>query len=164
MHVIASYIIYYYYSFKIFLRLSLAKGTRIIHHNQLLMTTFGRIFRQWTDDVKSAAFLQVNAPLTEKTWGWGWVVLVVKTKMADISLVSRVRTEALPGGGSMPPVWILKRLVSVFINVCRLLSAMPSLSQFGRGGLSVVAISFYALSLLFGPCWLSEFTLAGPQN
>ena len=45
----------------------------------------------WTDDVKSAAFLQVNAPLTEKIWGRGWVVLVVKTKMADISLVSRVR-------------------------------------------------------------------------
>ena len=55
-----------------------------------------------------------------------------------------------------------KRLVSVFINACRLLSALPSLSQFGRGRLSLVAISFYALSLLFGPCRLSEFTLAGP--
>ena len=30
------------------------------------------------------------------------------------------------------------------------------LSQFGRGRLSLVAISFYALSLLFGPCRLSE--------
>jgi len=29
-------------------------------------------------------------------------------------------------------------------------------------GLSLVVISFYALSLLFGPCCLSEFTLAGP--
>ena len=27
---------------------------------------------------------------------------------------------------------------------------------------SLVAISFHALSLLFGPCRLSEFTLAGP--
>jgi len=27
-----------------------------------------------------------------------------------------------------------------------------------------VAISFYALSLLFGPCRLSEFTLAGPHK
>ena len=62
----------------------------------------------------------------------------------------------------MSPVGILKRLVSVFINACRLLSALPSLSQFGRGRLSLVAISFYALSLLFGPCRLSEFTLAGP--
>ena len=52
--------------------------------------------------------------------------------------------------------------MSVFINACRLLSALPSLSQFGRGRLSLVAISFYALSLLFGPCRLSEFTLAGP--
>ena len=58
------------------------------------------------------------------------------------------------------PVWILKRLVVVFINACRLLSALPSLSQFGRGRLSLVAISFYTLSLHFGPCRLSEFTLA----
>ena len=62
----------------------------------------------------------------------------------------------------MSPVCILKCLVLVFINACRLLSALPSLSQFGRGRLSLVAISFYALSLLFGPCHLSEFTLAGP--
>ena len=62
----------------------------------------------------------------------------------------------------MSPVGILKRLVSVFINACRLLSALQSLSQFGRGRLSLVAISFYVLSLLFGPCRLSEFTLAGP--
>ena len=39
--------------------------------------------------------------------------------------------------------------MSVFINARRLLSALPSLSQFGRGRLSLVAISFYALSLLF---------------
>ena len=30
--------------------------------------------------------------------------------------------------------------------------------------LSLVAISFYVLSLLFGPCRLSEFTLAGPPE
>ena len=67
-------------------------------------------------------------------------------------------------GGPMSPVWFLKRLVSVFIDACRLLSALPSLSQFGWGRLSLVAISFYALSLLFGLCRLSEFTLAGPHN
>ena len=66
------------------------------------------------------------------------------------------------GGGSMSLVGILKRLVLVFINVCRLLSALRSLLQFGRGRLSLVVISFYALSLLFGPCRLSEFTLARP--
>ena len=37
------------------------------------------------------------------------------------------------------------------------------MSQFGRGRLSLVAILFYALSLLFGPCRLSEFTLAEPR-
>ena len=66
------------------------------------------------------------------------------------------------GGGGMSPVWILKHLVSVFINACHLLSPLPSLSQFGQGRLSLVPISFYALSLLFGPCHLLEFTLAGP--
>ena len=52
--------------------------------------------------------------------------------------------EALPGGGGGPlsPVGILKRLMSVFINACRLLSALLSLSQFGRGRLSLVMISF----------------------
>ena len=49
----------------------------------------------------------------------------------------------------------------MFINACCLLSALPSLSQFGGGRLSPVAISFYTLSLLFGPCRLSEFTLTG---
>ena len=78
----------------------------------------------------------------------------------DLSLIN----EALPrgGGGTMLPVWILKCLVSVFINACRLLTALPSLWQFGRGRLSLVAISFYTLSLLFGPCCLSEFTLTAP--
>ena len=72
--------------------------------------------------------------------------------------------EALPGEGPMLPIWILKRLVLVFINACRFkLLALLSLSQFGRGRLSLVAISFYALLLLFGPCRLSEFTLAGPH-
>ena len=52
----------------------------------------------------------------------------------------------------------------MFINACRLLSALPSLSQFGQGRLSLVAISFYVLSLLFGPCPLLEFTLAGPHK
>ena len=75
--------------------------------------------------------------------------------------------EARPGGrGGVPcrPSEFFKHLVSLFINACRLLSAFPSLSQFGRGRLSLVAISFYALSLLFGPCCLSEFTLAELHN
>ena len=79
---------------KYFPRFWLAKSTRIIHHNQLLMTKFGRILcltRKWH---QKCSLLQVNAPLTKKTWGWDWVVFVVKTKMADTSLVSRVRTTA----------------------------------------------------------------------
>ena len=79
--------------------------------------------------------------------------------------VHRFRGSGRPwhgGGGPKLPVWILKRLGSVFINACCLLSALPSSSQFGRGRLSLVVISFYTLSLLFKPCHLSEFTLAGP--
>ena len=53
--------------------------------------------------------------------------------------------------------------VSVFINACCLLSALPSLSQFGQGRLSLVANSLYALLLLFEPCALSALTLAGPR-
>ena len=67
------------------------------------------------------------------------------------------------GGGPILPSGILKSSGVVFTNACRLLSALPSLSQFGRGRLSLVAISFYALSLLFGPCHVSDFTLAWPQ-
>ena len=66
----------------------------LTHHNQLLMTKFGRsLFLTWKWR-QLCSLLQVNAPLTEKTWGRGWVVFVVKTKMADTSLVSRVRTTA----------------------------------------------------------------------
>ena len=64
----------------------------------------------------------------------------------------------------MSPVGMLKPPVSVYINACHLLSALLSLSQFGRGRLSLVAISFCALSLLFGPCRLSKFTLARPHT
>ena len=70
-----------YYSFKIFPQFWLAKSTFIIHHNQLLMTKFGRILcltRKWH---KKCSPLQVHAPLTERTWERGWVVLVVKTKI-----------------------------------------------------------------------------------
>ena len=86
----------YYCSFKIFPQFWLAKSTRIILHNQLLsmMTKFGRVLclmRKWR---QKCSPLQVKAPLTKKTWGWGWVVFVVKTRMADTSLVSRVRTTA----------------------------------------------------------------------
>ena len=83
-----------YYSFKIFPQFWLVKTTRIIHHNQLRMTKSGSILcltRKWR---QKCSLLQVNAPLTEKTWERGWVVFVVKTKMADTLLVSWARTTA----------------------------------------------------------------------
>ena len=55
-----------YYSSKIFSRFWLAKSTRIIHHNQLLMTKFGRILcltRKWR---QKCSPLQVKAPLPRR--------------------------------------------------------------------------------------------------
>ena len=51
-----------YYSFKIFLRLWLAKITRIIYHNLLLLTKFERILPYWADNVKSAGKLHIIEP------------------------------------------------------------------------------------------------------
>ena len=85
---------YCYYSFKIFPQFWLAKSTRIIHHNQLLVTKFGRLLCLTRKLRQKCSLLQVNAPLTEKALGRDWVVFIVKTKMADTSVVSRVRTKA----------------------------------------------------------------------
>ena len=71
----------------IFPQFWLAKSTCIIHHNQLLMTKFGKILcltRKWR---QTCSLLQVNAPITEKTWGRGWVVFFVKTKMGHLICV-----------------------------------------------------------------------------
>ena len=67
----------HYYSFTIFLRFWLAKIPRIIYHNQLLSTKFGRIlFWYVKNDVNGAAENCQNIEvLTYKTWGWGLVVL-----------------------------------------------------------------------------------------
>ena len=75
-----------------------------------------------------------------------------KGKLGSVAEGSAILLWGPAGGGGVP----------CCRSACRLLSALPSLSQLGWGRLSVVAISFYALSLLFGPCRLSEFTLAGP--
>ena len=68
---------------KIFPCFWLVKTTHIIHHHQLLLTKFGTnfvIMKRWhQNDVKSAAWLQVIEPVNKKTWGPGWVVLVVGT-------------------------------------------------------------------------------------
>ena len=56
----------HYYSFKIFPKFWLAKSTRIIHHNQLLMTKFGRILcltRKWR---QKCSPLQVKVPLPRR--------------------------------------------------------------------------------------------------
>ena len=55
-----------YYSFKIFPQFWLAKSTRIIHYNQLLMTKFGRILcltRKWR---QKCSPLQVKASLPRR--------------------------------------------------------------------------------------------------
>ena len=87
-----------YYSFKIFSCFWLVKTIRIIHHNQLLFTKFGKNLRHiasmtskveptenyWTNGVKIFAILnqwrqkysppEIIESLTEKTWGQGCVI------------------------------------------------------------------------------------------
>ena len=82
-----------------------------------------------------------------------------------ICTINTMRTEALPGGSHVACLNVKTSCVGVYkINACRLLSALPSLSQFGRGRLSLVVISSYLLSLIFGPRHQLEFTLTGPQD
>ena len=59
-------IINYYYSLKIFPRFWLAKGTRIIHHNQLLMTKFGKILCLTRKQRSKCSPLQVKALLPRR--------------------------------------------------------------------------------------------------
>ena len=97
----------YYYSFKIFSRFWLVKTTRIIHHNQLLFTKFGKNLRhqlnQWRQKCcppkviepmtskwrQKCSLLQIIEPLTAETWGWDKVVLYLvsgktKSEMAKL--------------------------------------------------------------------------------
>ena len=67
----------HYYSFKIFLHFWLGKVQCIIHHNQLLLTKFGRFLWYVKNDINGActANCQIIELLTEKTWGQGWVLI-----------------------------------------------------------------------------------------
>ena len=81
-----------------------------------------------------------------------WTLKMHKKVMAQVCFLNQEQNIAYKrpcqgggGGGPMLPVWILKRLVSVFINACRLLSALLSLLQFGRGWRVVVSCSDFIL-------------------
>ena len=109
---------YYYYSFKIFPRFWLVETTRIIHHNQLLFTKFGKKLRHiesmtskvqpaadyWTNDVKSAARCRLLNRWLKKTgdeivlfllvWKWLRVGLEVWAKkiLPSYLMIKTVRT------------------------------------------------------------------------
>ena len=143
-------------------RRSYGKSRSVIKYSHLFLSClhFSYCYCLW-------AFISLFAVAIYELSLWNAVKWWLKTGFKQIKAMFCSIQEAIgrpwQGGGPMSPVWILKCLMSVFINACRLLSALPSLSQFGRGRLALVAISFYTLLLLFGPCHLSEFTLAGPQ-
>ena len=148
-----------YYSFKIFSQFWLAKSTCIIHHNQLLMTKFGRILcltRKWC---QKCSPLQVNVPLAEKTWGWGWVVLVVKAKMVGISLASRVRTTARTRRR-----WVLSTsafclILHILLSLIHLLLIIPPPPP-TPANLDQEKIEFHVLFLesTFFFSWVSQFS------
>ena len=69
--------------------------------------------------------------------------------------------------------WVLKQGVKVFLVLRKnkreascIDEALTGMGGGGGGGerMSFFGISFYVLSLLFGPCRLSEFTLSGPHR
>ena len=122
----------------------------------------------WSKRLKQIIEIKRDGVKNPTSWLFITVTVVEDLNLAGVTenITPASGQEVLPEGAGSPmlPVWILKCLVSLFINACRLLSALPSLSQFGQGRLSLVVVSFYALPLLFGPCRLSEFTLAGPRS
>ena len=61
------------------------------------------------------------------------------------------------GGGSSHVARLNFKMYRVGVYKC-----LSLIASWG-GRLSLVVISFYPLSLLFGPCSLMEFTLAGPH-
>ena len=81
-----------YYSFKIFPQFWLAKSVRLIHHNQLPMTKFGRILCLTGKWRQKCSLLQVKAPLPRRPEDEVDLFWLRKKKMADFSLVSRVKT------------------------------------------------------------------------
>ena len=70
----------HYCSFKIFPQFWLAKSTRINHHNQLLMTKFGRILRLTRKRRQKWSPLQVKAPLPRRPGDEVKLFLAVKKK------------------------------------------------------------------------------------
>ena len=134
------------YSFKIFSRFWLVKTTRVIYHNQLLITIFGKNLRHiesmtskvehtknyWTNDVKMTSKVQpaeIIEPLTEKTWGQGCVIIgerKIKERNGKTPLRRRKYFE-----------WIIKQLLnSAFIGyeeLCRSWGVL-STSAFGLCG------------------------------
>ena len=63
-------------------------------------------------------------------------------------------------GGPVSLVWILKSFMLVFKL---LILSLDVIVRILLGMMSLLWISFYVLSLLFGPYRFSEFTLAGPH-
>ena len=94
-----------------------------------------------------------------------WILLLTTFFFFNVYLYNPTvrRLEALPGGGSHVACLNFK---TSRVGVYKCLSLIVSFAVtviIGREMLSLVAISFYAPSLLFGTCRLLEFTLPGPQ-
>ena len=117
----------YYYSFKIFPCFWLVKTARIIHHNQLLLTKFGKNLRHieamtskvqptadyWTDDVKMTSKVQPAADYwtvdEKKNWGRDCVIFGEQK--------NKERNGETPLRTGKYFEWIIKQLLnSVFVG------------------------------------------------
>ena len=132
-----------YYSFKTFSLFWLVETTCIIHHNQLLLTKFGKnfvILNQWHENpLNSAArslqiielmtskwcqkcsLLQIIERLTKKIWGRGCVIF------------GEQKNELIFSFESLKISWIIKQLLnSAFVGYeefCKILKILLSLIQ-----------------------------------
>ena len=111
------------------------------------------------------------------TANWQWKTPVCETRQEETRTLFIPHTEKKTlkmtivlmrhcwGGGGMSHVARLNfktSRVSVYKRLSLIVGFAITVAMCRRR-MSLVAISFYALSLVFGPCRLSEFTLAGPH-
>ena len=124
-----------HYSFKIFHSFWLTKIPRLIHHNWLLSTKFGRILQYWTDDVYNRAakltdYWTVNLEElhvgTSKSWYGGQYKMVehfncFRTKCCLTTIIARIARRQLNGWhllfGVYLQTWTARHLINFPLNM-----------------------------------------------
>ena len=124
----------HYYSIKIFPRFWLVKTTRIIHHNQLLLTKFGKNLRHiesmmskvhsaadyWTDDVRVMSKVQPAADY----WTVDWENLVMRLCYFGFGTWWK-NLNSRPLNVTVVPLDVLFRMSDEHSRLCYAICACP---------------------------------------